>query len=58
MVLPRNSHGQRGLAGYRLWGHERVGHDLITEQQQYMTICDINTYSVNHLFLYIERIKI
>jgi len=23
-------HEQRSLAGYSLWGHERVGHDLVS----------------------------
>ena len=26
--------GQRSLVGYGPWGHQRVGHDLETEQQQ------------------------
>ena len=25
-----NPHGQRSLVGYNLWGHQRVGHDLVT----------------------------
>ena len=29
------SHGQRSWAGYGLWGHKRVGHDLATKQQQH-----------------------
>ena len=36
-ILPEKSYGQRGLAGYSPWGHKRVGHDLVTEQQQ--SIC-------------------
>ena len=28
------SHGQRSLAAYSPWGHERVGHDLVIKQQQ------------------------
>ena len=28
------SHRQRSLAGYSLRGHKRVGHDLVTKQQQ------------------------
>ena len=31
-------HGQRSLAGYSLWGHRRVGHDLATKQQQIVVI--------------------
>ena len=27
----RKSHGQRSLAGYRSWDHERVGHNLATK---------------------------
>ena len=34
VFLPGKSHGQRNLAGYIPRGHERVGHDLATEQQQ------------------------
>ena len=25
---------ERSLAGYSLWGHKRVGHDLATKQQE------------------------
>ena len=32
--LPGKSHGQRSLEGYSPWGHKRVGHDLVTKQQQ------------------------
>ena len=31
---PGKSHGQRGLAGYRPWGSQRVPHNLATKQQQ------------------------
>ena len=55
VFLPRKARGQRSLAGYSPWGHERVGHDLITEQQQYMIIYDINMYSINHLHFCIYR---
>ena len=34
VFFPGKSHGQRSLAGYSLWGHKRVGHDLATKQQQ------------------------
>ena len=33
VFLPGKSHGQGGLTGYRLWGHKRVGHDLVIKQQ-------------------------
>ena len=32
--LPRKSYEQSCLAGYSLWGHKSVGHDLVIEQQQ------------------------
>ena len=31
------SNGQRSLAGYSLWGCERVRHDLATKQQQHFS---------------------
>ena len=34
LFLPRKSHGQRSLAGYSQWGQGRIGHDLVTKQQQ------------------------
>ena len=34
VFLPGKSHGQRSLAGYSPWGHNRLGHDLETKQQQ------------------------
>ena len=33
-ILPGESHGKRSLLGYNPWGHKRVGHDLVTKQQQ------------------------
>ena len=33
--LPGKSYGQRSLSGYSPWGHKRVGHDLVTRQQQW-----------------------
>ena len=33
VFLTGKSHGQRSLVGYSLWGHKRVGHDLVTKQQ-------------------------
>ena len=32
--LLENSHGQRSLAGYSPWGHERVGHKWVTNTSQ------------------------
>ena len=34
VFLPGESHGQRGLEGYSPWGCKRVGHNIVTEQQQ------------------------
>ena len=34
VVFPGKSHGQRSLAGYSPWDFVRVGHDLVTKQQQ------------------------
>ena len=34
VYLPGKSHGQRSLASYSPWGHKRVRHNLVTEQQQ------------------------
>jgi len=33
VFLPGKSQRQRSLAGYSPWGHKRIGHDLVTEQQ-------------------------
>ena len=32
--IPGEFHGQRSLADYSTWVHEKVGHDLETKQQQ------------------------
>ena len=34
VFLPAESHGQRSLVGYSLWGCKRVGYNLATKQQQ------------------------
>ena len=34
IFLPGISHGQRSLAGYSLWGHKRVGHNLATKHNE------------------------
>ena len=34
VFLPRKPHRQRSLLGYSPWGHKRVGHDLVTTQQE------------------------
>ena len=35
VFLPGKSHGQRSLAGYGLWGHKGVRHNLATEEQKH-----------------------
>ena len=37
VFLPGESHGQRSLAGYSPWGHQRVRHDSETKRQQRST---------------------
>ena len=34
VFLHGESHGQRSLVGYSPRGHKRIGHDLVTKQQQ------------------------
>ena len=34
VFLSGKSHGQRSLVGYSPWGRKRVGHDLVTKQQE------------------------
>ena len=34
VFLPGESHGLRNLADCSSWGHKRVGHILVTKQQQ------------------------
>ena len=38
--LPWKPHGQRSLAGCSPWGHQRVGHDLVTKWQQQIHVCE------------------
>ena len=37
-ILAGKSHGQRSLEDYSTRGHERVRYDLVTQQQQNITI--------------------
>ena len=54
--LPRKSYEQGCLVGCSLWGHKRVGHDLVTEQwkQQQKVRCSSSVMSygenLNELF--------
>ena len=34
VFLPGESHGQRSLVSYSLWGFKRIGHNLATKQQK------------------------
>ena len=51
VFLPGQSHGQRSLAGYSLWGHKRVGHDLATKQQQQRMLFKTTDHRGNKLEL-------
>ena len=46
-ILARKSHRQRSLTGYRLWDH-RVGHDLLSKQQQWAFNVHINPWIKHH----------
>ena len=37
-ILAWESHGQRSLVGYSLWGRKRAGHNLVTKQHVYSTL--------------------
>ena len=66
VFLPGKSHGQRSLVGYSLWGLKRVGHILVTKQQQqhfiYICVC-VYIYIYVHIslslslyiYIYIDR---
>ena len=49
LFLPGKSQGQRSLAGYSPWGHERVRHILATKQQQ---IQNTGKYKIQYTFTY------
>ena len=34
VFLPGESHGQKSLVGYSLWGCKRGGHNLVAKQQK------------------------
>ena len=34
VFFPAKSHGQRSLVGYSPWDCKRIGHNLVTKQQQ------------------------
>ena len=54
--MPGRAHKQRTLMGYSLWGHKRVGHDLVTKQQQqcscFVMLCWFLLHNkVHHLYV-------
>ena len=55
LCLPGKSNGQRSLAGCSPCGQKRVGHDLVTKQQQY--IMYIYTYIYIYTLCIICRYK-
>ena len=48
VFLPGKSHRQRSLTGYNLWGHRRVGHNLVTKQQQQQNFINRKTWRINN----------
>ena len=40
-VLPGKSYGQRSLVGYGPRDHKRVGHNLVTKQQQQQDLFEV-----------------
>ena len=70
VFLPGKSHGQRSLAGYSPWGLKKVGHDLVTKQQQHfkLHICppfqnkiSVSAIQIGHslifVFLFLFKLK-
>ena len=57
VFLPGKSHGQRGLAGYSLWGC-RVGHDLATKPPTNTTESVIHVYTSNPFLRFYSYIGI
>ena len=63
VFLPGKSHGQRSLEGYCLWDHKRVGHNLVTKQQQqqqkFISLCRIHFYPIKsrNYIISLETIK-
>ena len=56
--LPEKSHGQRSLVGYSPWGCERVGHDLVTKQQQQVLLNTLYHLTYNtFLFMLINELN-
>ena len=41
---PEDSEGQGSLACCSPWGSQRVGHDLVTEQQQQKKVAEVSCY--------------
>ena len=56
VVLPGKSHGQSSLAGYSPWGCKRIGHNLVTEQQQDKEKeSDVYVYIHTYIYIYWRR---
>ena len=50
VFFPGKTHRQRSLAGYSPWGCKRVGHDLVTKQQNSNQL----EFSAIHVHIYIH----
>ena len=46
VFLPGKSHGRRSLVGYSPFDHKRVGHNLVTKQQQKHLLHFLGTISI------------
>ena len=55
VFLPGKSHRQRSLAGYSSWGNKRIGHELVTKQQQQISISHVSgtVLSILHAFIHL-----
>ena len=53
--MPGKSHRQRSLAGYSSWGNKRIGHELVTKQQQQIRISHVSgtVLSILHTFIHL-----
>ena len=56
VILPRKSHRHRSLAGYSLWGHKRVGHNLVTKHTQQSQMVPKEPASVTWPVCCLERL--
>ena len=49
--LPGKCYGQKSLVGCSSWGHNRVGHDLVTKQQPALITTNLISFSIKFSFL-------